>query len=166
MDKLKIETLIDACMTLETIHEVQVLPISLEAAWRFFSNPYNLSEITPPALRFEITSELPEKMYPGMLISYRLTPFLNIPQRWVTEITHVDEPHFFVDEQRFGPYRFWHHQHKFREVQRGVEMQDLVHYALPLGLLGKMAVPLVRKELRQIFAFRREVLAKKFGTIL
>ncbi len=152
-------------MTLETLHEIQLLPISIHEAWRFFSDPQNLSAITPPTLNFEVMSALPGKMYPGMIITYRITPLLNISRQWITEITHVVEPHLFVDEQRFGPYRFWHHQHRFREIEGGVEMQDLVHYALPYGVLGRLAARQVRQKLRHIFAFRREVLAKKFGTL-
>ncbi|MDZ7292699.1 MAG: SRPBCC family protein [candidate division KSB1 bacterium] len=153
-------------MKLETIHEIQLLPISIHQAWEFFSDPENLSEITPPALQLKLTSTTPEKMYPGMIITYRLNPFFAISSTWVTEITHVVEPHLFVDEQRFGPYRFWHHQHRFREIEGGVEMQDLVHYALPFGVLGRIAAGrLVRGELRKIFTHRREVLAQKFGTL-
>lgn len=153
-------------MTIETIHEIQFLPISVHEAWRFFSDPKNLCDITPPSLNFEVTSTLPKKMYPGLIIRYRMTPLLKIPHQWITEITHVVEPHLFVDEQRFGPYRFWHHQHRFREIEGGVAMQDLVHYVLPYGMIGRMAAArLVRRKLRHIFAFRRDYLAKKFGTM-
>lgn len=153
-------------MHLETLHAAQLLPISINEAWRFFSDPKNLCDITPPSLNFEVTSALPEKMYPGLIITYRITPLLKIPRRWITEITHVVEPHLFVDEQRFGPYRFWHHLHRFREIAGGVEMQDVVHYALPYGVIGRLAAArLIRRELQHIFAFRREFLAKKFGTL-
>jgi len=148
------------------IHRVQQLSISIHAAWDFFAEPRNLQELTPPSLSFEVTSELPGKMHPGMIITYKLTPLLGIPSRWITEITHVAEPHLFVDEQRFGPYRFWHHQHLFREIAGGVEMEDIVHYIIPFGRIGQLAAAaLVKKELQNIFDFRRDVLAKKFGTL-
>lgn len=153
-------------MHLETLHAAQLLPISIHEAWRFFSDPQNLRDLTPPSLNFEVTSALPEKMYPGLIITYRITPLLKIPRQWITEITHVIEPHLFVDEQRFGPYRFWHHLHRFREIAGGVEMQDVVYYALPYGVIGRLAAAsLVRRQLRRIFAFRREFLVGKFGTM-
>ncbi len=153
-------------MKVYKIHERQCLPISITAAWDFFSDPGNLKEITPPSLGFAVTSELPAKMYPGMIVTYKLTPLFGLSSRWITEITHVQEPSLFVDEQRFGPYRFWHHQHLFREINGGVEMQDIVHYIISFGWLGRLATGLlVQKELHEIFDFRRNVLAKKFGRL-
>lgn len=144
---------------------VQRLPISVPEAWNFFSDPRNLPRITPPSLGLEVTSDLPGEMYPGMIIAYRVRPIPGIPVDWVTEITHVREPSLFVDEQRFGPYRFWHHEHHFREVEEGVEMVDLVLYALPLGGLGRVfGGPLVRRRLAEIFAFRRRFLEREFGS--
>lgn len=153
-------------MKLETVHRLQRLSIPLQTAWDFFSDPRNLRDITPPALGFQVTSTPAERMYPGMIISYRITPLWGLSRQWITEITHVIEPQLFVDEQRFGPYRFWHHQHLFRAIAGGVEMEDLVHYILPFGRLGQLAAAgLVKKEVQKIFNFRREVLAKKFGTL-
>lgn len=152
-------------MTPSVLREVQRLPISLPEAWRFFSDPRNLPRITPPSLGLEVTSDPPEEMYPGMIITYRVRPIPWVSVGWVTEITHVREPTLFVDEQRFGPYRFWHHEHHFREVEGGVEMVDLVHYAVPLGAIGRVfAGPLVRRRLAEIFAFRRRFLAGEFGS--
>ena len=151
-------------MTPYVMKEVQRLPISLPEAWSFFSDPRNLPRITPPSLGLEVTSDLPEVMYPGMIITYhvRLIPWVSVG--WVTEITHVREPVLFVDEQRFGPYRFWHHEHHFREVEGGVEMEDIVHYALPLATIGRVfGGRLVRRRLEQIFSFRRRFLAREFG---
>ena len=146
------------------LREVQRLPISLPEAWSFFSDPRNLSRITPPSLGLEVTSDLPGVMYPGMIITYRVRPIPWVSVGWVTEITHVREPVLFVDEQRFGPYRFWHHEHHFREVEGGVEMKDIVHYALPLGTIGRVfGGPLVRRRLERIFSFRRRFLVREFG---
>ncbi|MCP2501861.1 MAG: SRPBCC family protein [Deltaproteobacteria bacterium] len=144
--------------------EVQHLPISLPEAWSFFSDPRNLSRITPPSLGLEVTSDLPGVMYPGMIVTYNVRPIPWVSVGWVTEITHVREPVLFVDEQRFGPYRFWHHEHHFREVEGGVEMEDIVHYALPFGTIGRVfGGPLVRRRLEQIFSFRRRFLVREFG---
>lgn len=113
---------------------------------------------------FEVKLISPEqKMYAGMIIAYKVRPLLGIPMNWVTEITHVREPYFFVDEQRFGPYSLWHHQHHFREVAEGVEMEDLVSYKVPLGILGRLAnVLFVRKRLEYIFDYRYKVLEEIF----
>ncbi len=105
-------------------------------------------------------------MYAGQVISYTVRPLAGIPMTWVTEITHVNTPNYFVDEQRFGPYAFWHHQHFLKEVPGGVEMRDIVHYALPLGLLGRLANSLlVKNKLQKIFDFRHKKLESLFGRI-
>lgn len=138
----------------------QILPISLQDAWKFFSNPRNLDKITPPWLNFKITSEVASKMYPGQIITYKVRPLLNIPVTWVTEITHVNEPYYFVDEQRFGPYKMWHHEHIFTEIPKvGVEMQDIVTYAIPFGFIGVIANKLfVEKKISEIFEYRKKIL--------
>lgn len=142
------------------------LKMDIKEAWEFFSNPNNLPLITPPSLNLKITSELPDKMYTGMIITYTVAPVMNIPMTWVTEITHVDEPHFFIDEQRFGPYKFWHHQHKFTQIEGGVEATDLVNYALPIDPLSRMANELmVKSQLNEIFDFRSEYLSDRFGLL-
>lgn len=151
-------------MKLYRLHRHQRLPVSVEEAWAFFSDPHNLRLITPPWLDFQLTSDVPNDIYPGCIITYRIRPALSIPVRWVTEITHVDAPHRFVDEQRFGPYRFWHHQHHFRPVEGGVEVEDHVHYGLPFGGLGQgMHALTVRRKLGEIFDYRHDVLAEQFG---
>lgn len=151
-------------MSLQRLEMAQVVPITVEEAWRFFSNPAKLAAITPPWLGFKVTSPLPERMYPGLIVSYTVRPFLGIPVRWVTEITHVVEGRLFVDEQRMGPYRFWHHQHHFREVEGGVEVRDIVSYALPLGPVGGLLAPwLVAPRVREIFRYRRKALIERFG---
>ncbi len=153
-------------MRLERLHYVLRLPVGLSVAWDFFSDPRNLGRMTPPSLAIEITSGPPPRMVPGMIITYTIRPLLGIPVRWVTEITHVREPNLFVDEQRFGPYRFWHHQHHFREVDGGIEIADLVHYSLPFGVIGRvLGGSYVRRQLAGVFSFRRTFLEETFGTM-
>ncbi|MDA7979752.1 MAG: SRPBCC family protein [Pirellulales bacterium] len=150
-------------MKVYTLKQIQRLPIDLDQAWEFFSNPRNLSKITPPALEFECLDEFDE-MRPGMMLMYRVRPLPGFRTTWVTEITHVDRPSLFVDEQRVGPYKLWHHQHRFREIPGGVEMEDEIHYALPFGWLGRIFhKPIVLSELRKIFAFRQKTLIEMFG---
>jgi ligand-binding SRPBCC domain-containing protein len=153
-------------MSLHHLAASQVVPLSIEDAWSFFSDPRNLAIITPPDMGFLIHTPLPDRMYAGMLIEYTVRPAFNIPVRWVTEITHVRDHEYFVDEQRAGPYSFWHHEHHFRPVAGGVETIDLVSYRLPLGPLGDLANRLVvASRLAHIFEFRRKVLAERFGTL-
>ncbi|MCS7035897.1 MAG: SRPBCC family protein [Saprospiraceae bacterium] len=153
-------------MGVYSLERVQRLPISIEEAWDFFSSPLNLRDITPPYMQFQVLSD-PRwvgRMYPGQIITYTVRPVLGIPLFWMTEITHVREGEFFVDEQRIGPYALWHHQHHFRPIEGGVEMTDLVHYRLPLGPLGALAHALfVRRQLEEIFDYRYQVLEKRFG---
>ena len=141
----------------------QLLPTDLETAWRFFSDPANLRLITPPWLDFRITSRLPARIYPGLIITYRIRPLAGLAVPWVSEITQVEAPRYFVDEQRHGPYRFWHHQHRLREVGASVEKTDLVHYRLPGGLLGiGLHAVLIRRKLDEIFRFRYHALQRVF----
>ena len=151
--------------TLYQLRRVQRLPVSLEKAWDFFSAPDNLSEITPDYMGFIVTSgQSDQKMYEGMIISYIVKPLFKIPLAWVTEITHVREPYYFVDEQRFGPYRFWHHEHHFREIDGGVEMIDLLNYKLMMGPLGRSVNSLlIRKRVESIFDYRFTKLEMMFG---
>lgn len=147
---------------------VQKLPISLEEAWDYFSSPFNLQKITPEYMGFQITSEqTPEtKMYQGMIITYKVSPLLGIKLDWMTEITHVEDKKIFVDEQRFGPYSLWHHQHHFKEIEGGVEMRDIVNYKLPLGILGDIAhAVFVKAQLKAIFDYRFKKLEEVFGKI-
>jgi ligand-binding SRPBCC domain-containing protein len=151
-------------MKVYSIHTVQRLPVSIGEAWDFFVNPRNLDRITPEWLDFTITSDVPDRMHAGLIITYRIKAVMGIPSTWVTEITHVDEPHRFVDEQRIGPYRFWHHQHILRESRGGVDAEDRVHYALPFGPLGRIVQALfVRRKLDAIFGYRKRALEKLFG---
>ncbi|QHS61811.1 SRPBCC family protein [Chitinophaga agri] len=142
----------------------QVLNTSMEEAWTFFSRAENLEKITPAYMRFDVTSPATNKpVYAGQVITYIIRPVLSIPVRWMTEITHVVEGKYFIDEQRDGPYRLWHHQHHFEEVPGGVKMTDIVHYSMPLGILGKLAHALfVQRQLRDIFRFRKEAVERLF----
>lgn len=144
----------------------QRLPITLTEAWDFFSSPLNLAKITPPEMAFQVTSVLTpqEKMYPGMIITYKVSPLLGIKLNWMTEITQVKDQEYFIDEQRFGPYQFWHHQHHFIAIDGGVEMNDILTYGMPMGIFGRMANSLfVAAQLRQIFEFRRKRVLELFG---
>jgi ligand-binding SRPBCC domain-containing protein len=151
------------------MHELtrtQKLPISVEQAWNFFSSPKNLAEITPEGMGFEITTDKKdlETMYSGQIIGYIVKPVLGIPMQWVTEIKAVENGHFFIDEQRFGPYAFWHHKHFFKKIDGGVEMRDVIHYKVPLGFLGRIANWIfVRQKLESIFEYRFQKLEAKFG---
>ena len=144
----------------------QEIPISIEEAWLFFSNPSNLSAITPKTMGFDIISKHHgNKMYPGQIIEYKVAPVLSIPMYWMTEITHVEENKYFVDEQRFGPYTLWHHQHHFSALQGGVAMEDIIHYKIPMGILGDLAQGLfVKKQLQKIFDYRYQAILQKWGT--
>ena len=148
-----------------SLKTTQKIPISLSQAWDFFSRPDNLKDITPPQLGFEVISQHHgEKMYPGQIIEYMVRPILGIPLYWMTEITHVQDKQYFIDEQRFGPYSLWHHQHHFKEAEGGVEMTDIVHYKLPLWLLGDIAqAVIVKKQLQAIFDFRFAAVVQRFG---
>lgn len=146
---------------------VQKIPVGLPEAWDFFSRPQNLQQITPSRLGFSIKSKYHgEYMYAGQIIEYTVKPLLGIPLYWMTEITHVQPHVYFVDEQRYGPYSMWHHQHHFKEIDGGVEMTDIVHYKIPFWILGDIANTLfVRSQLEGIFSYRTEVVNKMFGIL-
>lgn len=153
-------------MAIHTLRKTQLVPATLAECWDFFSDPRNLARITPPGMGFRVTSEnLPREIRPGLLIAYRVRPLAGIPVAWLSEITHVRAPHGFVDEQRVGPYRVWHHEHSFVEKgERLVEVRDEVTYALPFGALGDiLAGWLVRRQLAAIFRFREKAVAEIFG---
>jgi ligand-binding SRPBCC domain-containing protein len=153
---------------LNTLIVNQKLPISLKAAWDFLSGPQNLKTITPESMGFEITTKNEsQKMYAGMIITYKVRPILNIPVTWVTEITQVRVGEYFIDNQKMGPYRFWHHQHFIKEINGGVEMMDIVNYAAPFGFIGLVAEKLfINKKVRKIFEYREKRLFELFGKYL
>lgn len=133
----------------------QLVKTDLQTCWDFFSSPKNLSVITPEKMKFTVLTEQPETMYEGLMIAYKVSPVLGIPLGWITEIKTVKEGLFFVDEQRKGPYKIWHHEHHFEVVEDGILMTDIVSYTLPFGFLGKFAHWLfVRKQLEAIFEYR------------
>ena len=153
-------------MKLYRLEKVQHLPISKERAWDFLSDPKNLKTITPDYMGFKILTGDASNMYAGQIIQYKVTPVLGITLKWVTEITHVKENEYFVDEQRFGPYSLWHHKHFIKKINGGIEMEDIVDYKIPFGILGQIAHPLfVKNKLRQIFKFREKKLIKLFGKL-
>lgn len=150
-------------MKIYTLHHRQKLPIPLEEAWSFFSDPKNLKTITPDYMGFDIISGGDRPMFPGQIIQYVVTPIAGIKTSWVTEITHVKDQEYFVDEQRFGPYALWHHKHFLKEIPGGVEMEDIIDYKLPFGVLGEVVHPfLVAPKLKEIFNYRKQKLYEIF----
>jgi ligand-binding SRPBCC domain-containing protein len=143
----------------------QKIPASMNDVWSFISSPINLKEITPDYMGFVVTSKTGiEEMYPGMIITYKVKPLLGIPLNWMTEITHVKPFEYFVDEQREGPYKMWHHQHKLEVINGGILMTDIVTYIPPFGILGAIANSLViKKQLQEIFDYRIIAIEKRFG---
>lgn len=151
-------------MKIYTLQQTHILPTSVDKAWTFFSAPENLALITPGKMRFRIQYNSGHgRMYAGQLIRYTISIFPGLRSSWLTEITHVHEPHYFIDEQRFGPYALWHHQHHFKTVAGGVEMTDIVNYAIPFGIIGRLANELfVKRQLNAIFEFRSQAVARYF----
>jgi ligand-binding SRPBCC domain-containing protein len=152
-------------MKLYELKQTQFISTSIDEAWKFFSNPKNLDTITPDFLKFKITSDTEGKMYEGQIITYDIEVLPYIHQTWVTEIKAVKHQKLFVDEQRFGPYKMWHHKHIFEEVKGGVKIMDIVHYVMPFGILGRIAHALfVRKRLHKIFTYRYNWLEEFYNT--
>ncbi len=152
-------------MSLHTLRMITELPIKIEQAWDFFSSPVNLSVITPRELNFKILSAFNagDKIHKGMLINYTVSPMLGIPLNWITRITEADEPEFFADEQLKGPYAYWRHEHYFKSIPEGTEMNDIVQWRVPLGLLGDIANFLVvEQKVKKIFDFREKKLKELF----
>jgi ligand-binding SRPBCC domain-containing protein len=154
-------------MSIYSLKRVQNIPTTLDKAWDFFSKAANLSLITPESLKFDILSRYhSDQVYAGQLIEYKLSPLPFLRVYWMTEITHVVPGRYFVDEQRRGPYRLWHHQHHFREIEGGIEMTDIVHYQLPLGFLGTLVHQLfIKRQLEMVFSYRREKIEAIFGRL-
>lgn len=143
----------------------QQLPITLDEAWDFLSNPKNLKIITPNYMSFDIISGDDKPMFAGQIIQYIVTPVLGIKTNWVTEITQVVDKEYFVDEQRFGPYALWHHKHFIKPIEGGVEMEDIIDYKVPFGFIGRMVHPiLVKPKLTEIFNYRTTKLIELYGS--
>lgn len=142
------------------------MPVPTSECWNFFSNAKNLLAITPASLNLKITSELKdEEIHKGQIITYKVKPLLGIPLFWKTEISHVERNKLFVDEQRKGPYALWHHEHHFKPIDGGTEMTDIVQYKLPFGVFGLMGLPIVKRQLNSIFAYRKSRIEEKFGVL-
>ena len=153
-------------MKIFKIHTKQNLPITIDEGWNFLSDPRNLSIITPNYMNFKITDCDFKPVYQGQIIQYTVKPILKIPLKWVTEITHVVDKKYFVDEQRFGPYSLWHHKHFIKEIEKGIEMEDVIHYKDPCGIFGEFINTLfIKKQLSEIFNYRKAKLTEIFGQI-
>lgn len=149
---------------LHHLQSQQFLKCDRKTVWEFMSDPGNLAVITPAYMNFTVLSGHSDPIYPGQVIQYHVSPVLGLRLNWVTEITHVKEGYYFVDEQRSGPYAFWHHQHHLEDVEGGTLMKDLVHYKAPFGLAGQLANSLfIRKQLNGIFAYRHAKLEELFN---
>lgn len=150
-------------MKIYHFEQQQILPISRKEAWEFFANPQNLAKLTPDWMGLTMEEEPPQKIYPGMLMTQKVRPLLGIPLTWLTEITHIEEGSYFIDEQRIGPYAFWQHEHRLRETIAGTVLIDRLHYALPFGFIGRLAHELtVKQKVAAVFRYRYEVLGKMF----
>ena len=153
-------------MKIFKIHTKQNLPITIEEGWDFLSDPRNLSIITPNYMNFKITDCDFRPVYQGQIIQYTVKPILKIPLNWVTEITHVADKKYFVDEQRFGPYSLWHHKHFIKEIEKGIEMEDVIHYKVPGGIFGEFLNKMfIKNQLSEIFNYRKTKLTEIFGQI-
>ena len=148
-----------------SLYSRQRIPKPVEEVWQFFSDAKNLLQVTPPHLNLKVTNEVyGETVYAGQVMTYTVRPLLGIPLEWMTEIIQVEPLKYFIDEQRKGPYKLWHHQHHFKAIDGGTEMIDLVHYRVPFGLVGNMANALiVKKELEKIFSYRYQKIIELFG---
>lgn len=151
--------------TIHTLYREQTIATTIEVAWDFISSPANLDAITPPDMSFEIVTEVPEVMYNGLLVEYRVGIPLIGKQAWLTELKHIRQGHSFVDEQRIGPYKLWYHYHEITQVAEGVRFVDRVNYVMPFGPLGGIARSVyVKKQLRQIFDYRKEAMERLLGS--
>lgn len=150
-------------MKLYELKKTQMLPIARDQVFTFFERPENLAKLTPPSLGFQILTPSPIEMKAGSLIDYTVR-VLGMSLRWTTLITDYDPPHQFVDVQLKGPYSFWHHTHQFEKADGGTQMTDTVRYAMPFGILGRVAHRLfVTRQLQRIFRYRSEVLEAFVG---
>jgi len=145
------------------LYSQQIVPASLDEVWTYFSTPQNLNEMTPNDMKFDIVQGGEGKMFQGQIIEYRVQFMPFVKSLWLTEITHVKEGSYFVDEQRIGPYRLWHHEHSFEEVEGGTQIVDRVTYVMPFGFIGEIVHAVwVGGRLKGIFAFRKNKVKELF----
>lgn len=148
-----------------SLHRTQFVPISAATAWEFLSNPANLIEMTPKSMNFRIASEIDRPLYAGQILQYKVSPFPGFNTRWISEITQVEPHKYFIDVQLQGPYAYWHHQHFIHEKEKGVVLEDIIHYKVPLGWLGQLLHPwIVKPKLEKIFAYRQQQIQQRFGS--
>ncbi|MCQ8180190.1 SRPBCC family protein [Methylomonas sp. SURF-1] len=146
------------------LYRKQALALSAGQAWEFFSSPHHLNRITPDFFHIDITSPVPDAIYGGLLIRYRMKAVGGWPMVWLSEISHCDKPRRFVYQQRVGPFAFWSHEVAISESANGVEVEDIVFYAMPFGWFGRLMHRwLIGKKLRQIFDTRRDYLERHWG---
>jgi len=152
-------------MSYTQIIRKQTIKSDIDSIWKFISSPKNLELITPKWMNFKVTSKnIDQNMYPGMIITYNITPFLNLKMVWITEITHIEDHKLFIDEQRIGPYKMWHHEHRFDQIDDGIIMTDTITYVPPFGLLGMVAnILFIKKRIKKIFDHRQYIIEKIFN---
>ena len=150
-------------MSLTQLFYEQRINTDIDNLWKFISSPKNLSKITPSYMDFKILSKIPDEMYEGLIISYTVKPILGVKMNWVTEITHIKDKKYFVDEQRKGPYKMWHHEHILIKTDNGIIMKDIISYIPPFGILNKILnILFIKRQVKGIFKYRTEVLNKIF----
>ncbi len=153
-------------MAIYQLYRRQHLNMNLIQAWDFFSSPHNLNAITPDFFHVTMTSNVPEKIYAGLMVSYRMKAVFGIPMDWLSEVSHCDEPHYFVYQQSIGPFKFWSHEVRLTEESNGIMLEDIMFYAMPFGWLGSLFHRvLIADRLKQIFDTRRDYLQSRFGEI-
>lgn len=145
------------------LYRTQLIKNDIKTVWEFFSNPRNLKIITPEYMGFDIINHIPDEMYEGLIIEYKVAPLFNIPIKWVSEITHIEKYKYFIDEQKVGPYQLWHHTHRFTQKDDGVLMEDIVYYEIPFFIIGKIFAPIVINRLNEIFDYRKNKIEEIFN---
>jgi len=152
-------------MKLYQLHKTQKLPISLDDAWSFLCDSSNLTKLTPKEMKMKIISGADRPMFAGQVLQYSVSPLPGFKTKWVSEITQYEHKKYFVDDQLYGPYAFWHHKHFVHEIDGGVEIEDIIDYKVPLGILGRLVHPfLVKPKLEAIFEYRKTQMEILFGT--
>tara|TARA_B110000444_G_scaffold244587_1_gene264189 strand:- start:563 stop:1060 length:498 start_codon:yes stop_codon:yes gene_type:complete len=148
-----------------TLYAKQTVETKVDVLWDFFKKPSNLNKLTPQDVHFKIKSGKSDDFYEGKIISYKIQPFKLIALNWVTEISHVKEGSYFIDNQVSGPYKMWHHEHRFKSNTDGTtEIIDKVKYKVPFYILGRlMHKILIKRKLLEIFTFRQKQINDLFN---